>query len=115
MWTNGTATILMRYQSGRVFTDNVKISAKSVGGTYLVFTAQSQIYKQPVNSIVMYDEKAKALKTLGMPGDTVTMATSVVDYEKKIYAETSSYGDGFTEITAGTYSNNMDSEQSSGV
>lgn len=111
MWTNATATVLMRYQSGRVYTDNMKVTAKSVGGKYRVFTAQSQIYKTPVNSIVMYDDKAKALKTLGLEGDTVTVATSVVDYDKKIYAETSSYGEGFTEITAGTYSMNMDSEQ----
>lgn len=110
LWTNATATVVMKYQTGKIYTESGKVSARSVGGKYVVFTVQSKFYKQPVNSILTYDTKASAIKTYGFYGGTVTIATAVIDYDKKIYAENSTYGDGFNEITVGSYSNTESSE-----
>jgi hypothetical protein len=104
VWTNAMASIVMKYQTGKVFTENIKVTAKTIGGKYVVFAAQSEFYKQPMNSIFTYDEKASALKTYGLYGELVTVATTVCNSGKKIYAENSVYGDGFNEITVGSYS-----------
>ena len=104
VWTNAMASIVMKYQTGKVFTENIKVTAKTIGGKYVVFIAQSEFYKQPMNSIFTYDEKASALKTYGLYGELVTVATTVGDPRKKICAESSAYGDGFDEITVGSYS-----------
>jgi len=111
MWTNAIASVVMKYQTGKVFTETIKVSGKTVGGKYLVFTAQSKFYQQPMNSIVTYDAKASALKTYALFGGVLTFTTSVADYDKKIYAENSSYGDGFDEITVGSYSDTENSER----
>jgi hypothetical protein len=111
IWTNATASVVMKYQTGKVFTETIKVTAKTVGGKYVVFTALSQFYKQPISSILTYDAKAAAVKTYALYGDTLTFSTSVIDYDKKIYAENSTYGDGFNEITVGSYSDTEESER----
>jgi len=45
----------------------------------------------------------------GRGGDILTEGTAVYDYAKKTYTITSSYGDGFKEITTGSYTDTEDS------
>jgi len=61
-------------------------------------------------SITGFDEKASAIRVWGLFGEMVTEGTIVVDREKKVIAMSSAYGEGFTEISVGTYSDNEATE-----
>ncbi|MGB7749173.1 MAG: hypothetical protein WBN75_18020 [Verrucomicrobiia bacterium] len=116
LWTNATVNVVLKYQTGKVFKEDIKQTAKTIGGKYIVFTGQSQFYHQPMSSILTYDEKASALKVYGLYGDghgsdVVTVSLIVYDYEKKIYAASSTYADGFKEITVGSYSETESSDR----
>jgi hypothetical protein len=110
-WTNSEANVFLKYEDGRTFKENVTQAAKTINGKYIVFTTQSQFYKQPMNSMVTYDEKISAFKICAIYGDTVTEGTIVLDSEKKTYKTSSAYGDGFTEVGAGSYSDKENSER----
>ena len=113
-WTNAVISNVMTYASGRVFHEEMTLTARTVGGKYVVFTVFSKYYKQFVSSILTYDETAAALKEYGLfgdghGGDILTEGMPVYDYAKKTYTITSSYGDGFNEITTGSYTEREDS------
>ena len=66
-----------------------------------------------MNAILTFDEKAQFLKVYGLfsdgqGGDIVTCGTAVYDYAKKTYTISSSYGDGFSETTTGSYTDRED-------
>jgi hypothetical protein len=112
-WTHAIISNVMTYASGKVFREELTLSARTVGGKYVVFTVQSKFYHQPMNSILAYDEKVSALKVYGLYGnghgdDIVTEGTAVYDYAKKTYTITSSYGEGFKETTTGSYTDTED-------
>jgi hypothetical protein len=112
-WTNAVATNVMTYASGKIFKEVMTVTAHTVGGKHIVFTAYSPFYQQPMQAIVGYDTKASVLKTYGLFGDghggnIVTEATVVYDFGKKTYTMTSSYGDGFKETTTGSYNDTED-------
>ena len=109
--TNATVNISLKYETGKVFTEEIAGTSKIISSNCVVFTVQSKYYKQPMSSLVMYDEKAQAIKNYGLYGETVTEATAMYDYTKKIYATTSTYGDGFMEIGAGSYSDKESSDK----
>jgi hypothetical protein len=116
LWTNATVNVVLKYQIGKVFTEEITQTAKTIGGKYIVFTGQSQFYHQPMSSILTFDEKASALKIYGLygdghGGDIVTEGLIVYDYEKKIYAASAAYGEGFKEITVGSYSKTESSDR----
>jgi hypothetical protein len=111
LWTNATVSVTLKYESGKTFKEEVPQTAKTVGGEYIVFTGQSQFYHQTMNSILTYDEKASALRVYGLYGEVVTEGTIVYDTDKKIYAMSSSYGDGFKEIMVGSYSDTESSDR----
>lgn len=107
-WTNAVANNVMTYASGKVFREEMTVSAHTVTGKYVVFTVHSKFYNRTMHSILTYDEKASALKVYGLFGNAqggqiVTQGTAVYDYAKKTYAITSTYGDGYEEITTGSY------------
>lgn len=111
LWTNATVSNLMKYASGKVFKEEMLQTSRTVGGKYVVFTCQSKFYQQSISSILTYDEKASAVKVYGLYGEVVTEGTVVYDYEKKIYAITSNYGEDFKEITVGSYSDTESSDR----
>jgi hypothetical protein len=113
-WTNAIVSNVMTYESGKVFKEEMNMTAKTVGGKYVVFTVYSKFYNQPMNSILAYDEKASILKSYGLYAnghgeDIVTEGVVAYNYAKKTYGITSSYGDGFNEITTGSYTATEDS------
>lgn len=111
VWTNTTVNISLKYETGKVFTEEIAGTSKIISSNCVVFTVQSKYYKQPMSSLMTYDEKAQAIKNYGLYGETVTEATAMYDYTKRIYATTSNYGDGFMEIGAGSYSEKESSDK----
>jgi hypothetical protein len=79
-------------------------TAKTIGGNYVVFSSDSQYYKQTMYAILAYDEKSHAVKQWGLFGDGVTEEIMIFDLDKKISASTSTYAGGFMEITVGSFS-----------
>jgi hypothetical protein len=59
----------------------------------------------------MYVEKVSAFKNLAVYGNTIVGGTVVLDSEKKTYKTSSAYGDGFTEVGNGSYSDKESSER----
>jgi len=113
LWTNSVASNVMTYTSGKVFREEITVNARTVRGKYVVFTAQSKLYGQPMESILAYDQKVAALKIYGLygdgrGGDIVTEGTTTYNYTKKTYTITSSYGDNFKETTNGSYTDTED-------
>jgi hypothetical protein len=112
-WTNVVASVVMTYPSGKVVKEEMTETAYTVRGKYVVFTAQSKFYHQPMNAILTFDAKTSALKVYGLfgdghGGDIVTEGTEVYDYANKTYTITSSYWDGFKETTKGSYTDTED-------
>lgn len=103
-WTNATCHITLNFQDGRVFDEEMAQTAKTIGGNYVVFSMDSRYYKQPMHSILAYDEKALAIKQWGLFGDGVTEETMLFDLKKKISSSTSTYAGGFMEISVGSFS-----------
>lgn len=109
LWTNAEATVVMNYATGKVVQEELSPQARTVGGKYVVYSFESKFYHKPVNCILTYDETASALKNFGLyadgqADDVVVEGTWVYDYDRKVYAGTSTYGNGFQEITVGSYS-----------
>ena len=108
-WTTSKCSVTMKYQDGRIFKEESTQTAKTIEGKYVVFSTESKIYKQTINSIAVYDDKASAIQLWGLYGDTLAKETLVFDPEKKINAGTSTYGD-FTEISVGSSTANETSD-----
>jgi hypothetical protein len=109
-WSEAVCSNYMKYQDGRVFTEQCSVAAKTVQGKYIVFTMDSQYYKQPMHGILSYDERAQSYKQWALFGTNLTEATVVIDFEKKISALTGNYEPGFMEISVGTFSDKESSE-----
>ncbi|MEI7809755.1 MAG: hypothetical protein WCJ07_14855 [Verrucomicrobiota bacterium] len=113
LWTNAVVSNVMTYASGKVFSEEMTQTARTVGGRYVVFTVQSKFYNQPMNALLVFDEKTAALKTYGLYRDShgddmMTEGTVVYNYAKKTYTITSSFGAGFNETTTGSYTDTED-------
>jgi hypothetical protein len=113
IWTNADVHVVMKYASGRTFTEKVMQTTHTVDGKYIIYTINSDFYHQTMSSIMAFDEKASTLKVYGLysdshGGDAITESAVVYDYAKKTYTGTSSYGDGFKEITTGSYNSTND-------
>ncbi len=104
-WRNAKCSFAVKYQDGRTFKEECDSRAKTVEGRYIVYSLDSQHYKQTMYAITGYDEKASTIRDWGLFGDTVTEATTVFDPARKVSAWTSNYGDGFMEISVKSYSN----------
>jgi hypothetical protein len=105
-WRNAICSVTLKYEEGRLVKEDCLQTAKTVAGKYIVFTTDSQLYKQPMHCIVGYDQRASAIKQWGLYKDTVTEATMVFDPEKKVTASTSAYGGGFMELSITSASDN---------
>ena len=104
-WRDAKCSITLKYQDGRVFKEECAQTAKTVGGRYIVFSVDSQYYKQTMHAIAGYDEKASAVRQWGLFGDTLTEATMNFDPERKICAWTATYSGGSVmEISMGSFS-----------
>lgn len=110
-WTNAAVTIAMKYSNGKVFNEQVAATSRSIKGRYIVTTGESQFYHQKMTSISTFDEKASVYLTWSLFGSVVTEQTTAYDFDKKIYATSASYGDGFTEIDVGSYSDVADTSK----
>ena len=51
IWTNATITVDLKYADGRKMKEEISGSNKTVKGKYVVATVNSDLYKQPINSI----------------------------------------------------------------
>lgn len=106
-WTNAIITNVTTYASGKVVTEVITQTARTIGGKYVVFTLNSELNHQAMDTILAYDEKASALKAYvlyntGQGGDTIIESAILYDYAKKTYTMSATYGD-FKEITNGSY------------
>ena|ERR1700733_12547318 len=113
IWTNADVHIMMKYVSGKTFTEKITQTTRTADGKYIIYTINSEFYHQTMSSIMTFDEKASTLKVYGLysgghGGDVITESAVVYDYAKKTYTGTSSYGDGFKEITTGSYTSTND-------
>lgn len=111
LWTNAVVSVNLKYESGKTFKEEVSGSARTIGGNYIVATVQSKFYEQPIETITTYDEQASAYKFWALFGETVTEGQIVFDLQKKVFAINSAYGDGFTELGVGSYSDTERSER----
>lgn len=111
VWTNATVSITLKYEDGKSFEEEVEATAKTIKGKYIVTTVHSKFYKRPMNSIVAYDEKASDYKVWAIFGETVTEGHTVYDFRKKVFAWSSAYGDGFTELGVGSFSDSESSDR----
>jgi len=109
-WKEAVCSNYMKYQDGRVVTEECSVTAKTIQGKYIVFTMDSQYYRQPMHGILSYDEKALAYKQWALFGTNLTEETVVIDFEKKITASTGRYEPGFMEIAVGAFSDKESSE-----
>jgi hypothetical protein len=116
VWPKATVSVVMKYASGKTFTEEVPQTAKTIGGRYIVFAGQSSFYHQTMYGILTYEEPAAAYKLYGLygdghGGDLVIAGTVVFDTAQKTYTMSSSYGDGFKEHTTGSYSDTENSDR----
>ena len=107
-WTNAVVSNTMTYTSGKVLTEQMTLSAHTVGGKYVVFTMDSQVYHGPVNTILTLDEKSSSLKVYGLfpdeeGKDVLTESTVTYNFKKKTFSMNSTYLD-FKESVSGSYS-----------
>jgi len=110
-WTNATVTVALKYQDGRVFNEQGASVSRTVKGRYIVTTFDSQYYHQKMTAISTFDEKVSAYKTWGLFGNMISEQTSVYDFDKKIYATSGAYGDGFTELGVGSYTDKAETSR----
>jgi hypothetical protein len=103
-WKNSTSTLDLKYADGKTFKETIPGTHKTVKGNYIVSTIQSELYKQPIDSIVAYDETAGCYKVWGLYGEAVAEGLIVYDFDKKTFSSHSTYGDGFLELGISSYS-----------
>jgi len=111
-WTNAVATNVMTYASGRVVRETLRITARTVGGKYIVYSFQSEFYHRMVHSMETYDGKTAALKSYGLYSDehgrdVLTEGTIAYNFPHRTYTMTGSYGE-FRETTTGSYTDSED-------
>ena len=113
-WTNAVVNSVTTDAKGKVFKEAIPVTARTVGGKYIVFTLYSKFYQQPMNAILTFDEDASTLRDYGLSsdghgGDMLIEATVTYDYTRQTYTMVSSYGGGFKEVTTGSYTQAEDS------
>jgi hypothetical protein len=102
-WKTARCTNFYRFQDGRELREECGATTKTIGGKYVVYSMDSQYYKEPIRAIIEYDDSASAIKSWGIITNSVAVTTVVCDPQKKITASTGTHGE-FTEISVGTYS-----------
>jgi hypothetical protein len=113
LWTNATVRISLAFADGRTFREEVAETTKTIAGKYVVTRVASKFYKQPMDSIMAYDDQASDYKVWALFGEAVTEGRIVYDPKKRIFAMDSAYGDGFTELGVGSYSDTESSSRTS--
>ncbi len=103
-WKNAKCRIVMKYQDGKTTEEECKATDKKIGGKYLVSGLESKTYKQPIYTITTYDEDSSAIKEWSLLGETLTESTVVIDAKNNSFASSSTYADGFMEVTVGAFS-----------
>ncbi|HZR21848.1 MAG TPA: hypothetical protein VFE51_31485, partial [Verrucomicrobiae bacterium] len=63
----------------------------------------SQYAKEPMRAVIVYDEKASAIKSWGISGGSLAVSTIVLYPGKRLTASSGAHGE-FIEISVGTYS-----------
>lgn len=111
-WTNAIITNVTAYATGKVAKEVITQTARTEGGKFVVFTLNSELYHQAMDTILAYDEKASALKAYALysndkGSDMIIESTIVYDYGKKTYTMSASY-DGYKETTKGSYASKED-------
>jgi hypothetical protein len=110
-WPKANLRGTLCYADGRRFEEVVVQTTKSVRGRYLVIATESKLYEKPMYSIVSYDPDSASLHQWSIYGDVVVDSVLNVDVGRNIYAQSSSYGDGFTELTVGSYTKSGSKEK----
>jgi hypothetical protein len=108
-WPKAETSIVLKYEDGRIVKDHVVSVAKTINGKYIVFTMQSQLYQQPLNSIVSYNAESSTFEIWGNDGDSILKSTVVLNEQNRTYKSSASYGDGYTESGIGSWSDNEQS------
>ena len=103
IWSNATIRIVIEFATGKTLNDEAEESTRVVQGKYAVTTVRSQLVKQPMESIMVFDDQSKCYRVWGVQGTNVIEGRMVYDLERKIYAMNSSYGVGVTELGVGWY------------
>jgi hypothetical protein len=107
LWRAATATLTMKYEDGKIFKETVPQTAKTVDGKYIVFSGESQYYHQTTYAIVGYDDTASAIHEWGLFDGLLTESTVIFDYTNRVSASFALYGDGFKEVSVGTFSDTV--------
>ena len=103
LWTAARCTTVIKLPDGQVFTEESVATAKTIGGKYIVCSMGSQFSKEPLQSVIGYDEQASALKSWGIAGSSLAVGTIVLDPQRRITAFSGTHGD-VMQISVGTYS-----------
>ena len=103
VWKVAKSSSVFKLPDGRVFKEESVATTKSIGGKYVVCSMDSQYIKEPMRAVIVYDEKASAIKSWGIAGGSLVVSTVVLDAEKRITASSGTHGE-FMEISVGTYS-----------
>jgi hypothetical protein len=103
VWKVAKSSSVFKLPDGRVFKEESVATTKTIGGKYVVCSMDSQYIKEPMRAVIVYDEKASAIKSWGIAGGSLVVSTVVLDAEKRITASSGTHGE-FMEISVGTYS-----------
>ena|ERR1043165_2708561 len=104
VWTNSLISLSLKYNDGKEFQETLTATTKTVAGKYIISSVQSKFYQHPIDSIMTYDETARRYKVWGLAEGKVIEGTMIFDLDKKTYATQAAYGDGFTELGLGSFS-----------
>src|SRR5581483_545707 len=102
-WKVAKCSTVFKLPDGRVFTDESVATTKTIGGKYIVCIMDSQYAKEPMRAVIVYDEKASAIKSWGISGGSLAVSTIVLYPGKRLTASSGAHGE-FIEISVGTYS-----------
>jgi hypothetical protein len=104
LWRNATVSFSLRFEGGKTFQATADATSKTVRGKYVVTTVNAPSFKQPADTIMTYDEAVSAHRVWAVQGETIIEGRIVYDVEKKLYAMSSAYGAGLTELGVGSFS-----------
>lgn len=104
LWTNATVSFSLKFEGGKTFQATAAETSKTVRGKYVVTTVNAPSFKQPAETITTYDEAVSVHKVWAVQGETIIEGRIVYDVDKKLYAVSSAYGAGVTELGVGSFS-----------
>lgn len=64
-WKVAKCSSAFKLSDGRVFTEESVATTKTIGGKYIVCSMDSQYLRESLRAVIVYDEKASALKSWG--------------------------------------------------